>query len=60
MHGPVFVILMAIAVVAGVVLLVRKLRAPKEPDAEPASAAEREDVNDPEPGSRAPSGRRSR
>ena len=56
MHGPVFLVLMALAVVAGVVVLIRKLRAPKGSDPDSPRDARREDVSDPGPGT--PSGPR--
>jgi hypothetical protein len=50
MHGPIVVTLMAIALVAGLVFLVRKAKAQKDSD--------RDAVSDRDPEPRSPSGRR--
>jgi hypothetical protein len=59
MHGPIVVILLALAFVGGLVFLVRRLRRPKDSDRDPVTGSDRDPVGDRDVGRRAPSDRRS-
>jgi hypothetical protein len=59
MHGPFVLLLVAIALVAGVVFLVRKAKAGKGSDRDHVSGSESDPVGDQDPGTRARSDRRS-